>query len=300
MFCTCLLLAAAAWLLTRLSSSYSYEAKGILTFKNAPQLKAFHSLQSDTVTVTVQGNGWQMLFSGMEGSPRTILVDLHRLEHQNYVALNTQLNEINSAKDSSQRVVAIEPDTLYFDMAKRMSRQVPVQLLAAINCRRQFNLSAAPVITPAYVTVSGPARLIDGIQAWKTDSLKLNRVSESVSTRLNLQPVHGGNISVEPKVVQVQLPVDEFTEKTLEIPVKLINNPHYYNVKLFPQKVKVTFMVALGRYRETDEDFFEASADLNLWENHQYSLLPVALTHTPAFCRIVRIEPRNVDFIIKK
>ena len=58
------------------------------------------------------------------------------------------------------------------------------------------------------------------------------------------------------------MPVDEFTEKDLEIPVKLINNRNYENVKIFPQKVKVTFTTSLSRYAEIDEDFFEATADL--------------------------------------
>ena len=38
---------------------------------------------------------------------------------------------------------------------------------------------------------------------------------------VNLQPVKEGNLSVYPKSVQVTIPVDEFTEKTLVIPVKL-------------------------------------------------------------------------------
>jgi len=49
-----------------------------------------------------------------------------------------------------------------------------------------------------------------------------------------------------------------------------------------------------------DEDLFEADADLDLWKNRNYSVLPVMLSKMPEFCRIVKIEPRNIDFIIKK
>ena len=63
-------------------------------------------------------------------------------------------------------------------------------------------------------------------------------------------------MSIYPKSVQVTVPVDEFTEKTLLIPVKLINNHNYDDVKIFPLKVKITVMVSLTRYAETDEDFF--------------------------------------------
>ena len=35
-------------------------------------------------------------------------------------------------------------------------------------------------------------------------------------------------------------------KKTVSIPVKLVNNRNYYNVKIFPQKVKVTFTTSLS------------------------------------------------------
>jgi len=62
----------------------------------------------------------------------------------------------------------------------------------------------------------------------------------------------------------------------------------------------VTFTTALSRYPEMTEDLFEATADLNLWREHDYSTLPVRLIRFPPFCKIVKISPSNIDFIIKK
>jgi len=107
-------------------------------------------------------------------------------------------------------------------------------------------------------------------------------------------------LNVYPKYVQVTVPVDEFTEKVLQIPVTLINNKDYSSIKIFPQKVKVTFTTALNRYAEIDENFFEATADLELWRSRGYKVLPVVLTKIPSFCKIISIEPPNIDFIIKK
>ena len=109
-----------------------------------------------------------------------------------------------------------------------------------------------------------------------------------------------GNLSIYPKNIQVTVPVDEFTEKVLQVPVKVINNSSYEDVKIFPQKVKVTFITALSRYPQVDEDFFEATADLDLWRKHAYKMLPVVLSKIPEYCKVVKIEPQNVDFIIKK
>lgn len=298
-FITCLALAFVAWIAITLSSSYNYTVKEIVVFKNVPQKRAFHSLQPDTVTVTVKGSGWQMLFSKIDDQNKTIKVDLSTLDSDAYVVLSRQLSSINAEKALPNQVVSVRPDTLYFDFTNRSIRRVPVQLVKSFNYQRQYTQSGNAVIKPAYVTVSGPSNVIDKIQRWRTDSLVLKNVNENVSAQVNLQASEG-NISIYPKTVQVNIPVEEFTEKIVELPVKLIGNVNFYNVKVFPQKIKVTFTTSLNRYADITDDLFEAQVDLNLWRVYGYSALPVKITRVPAFCKVVNIQPRNVDFIVKK
>ncbi|HEY9196023.1 MAG TPA: CdaR family protein [Mucilaginibacter sp.] len=299
-FFTCLGIAIVAWIFTTLSSPLQFTVEEILTFKNAPQKRAFHSLQPDTIKATIQGTGWQMLFSRMQSESKPINVDLSSLETRNYVVLSTQLKQINAKRDPSQQISSIDPDTLYFDFSNRLTKKVPVKLVMNINFQKQFAVSGNIGIKPAYVTVSGPTDRLQHIHEWKTDSVKAQKADESISTRVNLQPVNEGNLSVYPKSVQVNIPIDEFTEKTLQIPVKVTNNYNYDNVKVFPQKVKVTFTTSLNHYKEMTEDLFEATADLDLWRGHGYTTLPVQLIRFPPFCKIVKITPANIDFIVRK
>jgi YbbR domain-containing protein len=299
-FFTCLILAVFAWIFTVLSNTYNYTVKEALNFKNTPQRRAFHSLQSDTVDATVSGSGWQMLFSKMNNDVKVVNVDLRTLENKSYVVLSSQLPQINYKRETGQQITVFNPDTLYFDFSNRKVKRVPVSLVTAIKFKHQFFQSDNITVSPAYVIVNGPANVIDKLTEWPSDTLKLDSLSETLSTALNLQHVKEGNMSIYPKSVQVTVPVDEFTEKTLEIPVKLINNHNYDDVKIFPQKVKITFMVSLTRYAETDEDFFEATANLDLWRNQGYKVLPVVISKIPSYCKLVKTEPQNIDFIIKK
>jgi YbbR domain-containing protein len=236
----------------------------------------------------------------MTGAKKTITVDLSSLENKSYVVLKSQLEQINSKRESNQQITDFNPDTLYFDFSNRKVKRIPVHLLSAIKYQRQFFQSGGITLKPAYVIINGPANVIDQITAWNTDTLKLDSVNETIETQANLEPVKEGNLSIYPKNIQVTIPVDEFTEKVLEIPVKVINNHNSENVKIFPQKVKVTFTTSLTRYGQMDEDFFEATADLDLWRLHGYKTLPVVLSKIPAYCKIVKIEPQDIDFIIKK
>jgi YbbR domain-containing protein len=299
-FFTCMILSVFAWAFTVLSNSHTYTVKEVLSFKNTPQRRAFHSLQSDTVSAEVNGDGWQMLFSKMNNDVNLVNVDLRSLESKSYVVLSSQLDQINSKREVGQQITAFNPDTLYFDFSNRRVKRIPIQLVSAIKYKHQFMQSGNITLNPAYVIINGPASVIDNINTWPSDTLRLDSLSETVSTRAELQPVKEGNLSIFPKNVQVNVPVDEFTEKTLFIPVKLINNSDYNDVKIFPLKVKVTFTISLNRYAQTDEDYFEATADLDLWRKRGYKVLPVVISKSPNYSRIVKIEPQNIDFIVKK
>jgi YbbR domain-containing protein len=298
-FATCLLLALVAWICVTLSGKYVYTSKQAVVFKNTPQKRAFRALQPDTVEISLQGTGWQMLFSKMGSGTRPLSVDLHTLEHSDYIALNTQLERINRMKDLNHKIIAFNPDTLYFDFTNRMIKKIPVEALMGIQFKSQYMAAGKATINPSYVTLNGPASVIENINSWKTDSLKLTDVHQTINTQLKLQLVKEGNLNVYPKSVQVHMPVEEFTEKTLSVPVKLVNNPHYDAVKFFPQRVKITFTVPLSRYAEIDEDFFEASADFSLWQQG-YSVLPVKITHLPVYCKVISLMPQNIDFLVKK
>jgi YbbR domain-containing protein len=299
-FFTCLVLAVLAWLVVTFSRTYNFKVKQVLTYKNVPKKRAFHSLQSDTVDVTVKGTGWQMLFSKTNSMNPAIKVDLRSLEYQDYLLLSNQVQSINKSKEYEHEIVSFDPDTLYFDFSHRRVKRVPVKLAMALKYQQQYAQSDDIMIKPRYVTISGPSNVIDKITYWKTDSLKAENVSESINTRIKLAPVKEGNIGIYPNSVQVQIPVNEFTEKTIEVPVILVNNSNYYNVNVLPKKVKVTFTTTLNKYAVMTEEYFEAQADLDMWKRYGYKVLPVKVTKLPDFCRIVKIEPQNVDFIIKK
>jgi YbbR domain-containing protein len=299
-FFTCLLLAFGAWVLTMLSNQYTYPVKTIVSFTNPPVRRSFKSLQSDTVEAKVQGSGLNMLLASMHMQNERVSIDLKTLDSRNYVVLSAQLKALNEKRPADQQITSLTPDTLYFDFSSRAVKRVPVQLQYNIGLKKQFILSDDISLNPNYVTVSGPAETIAKIKFWKTDSLTAHDVEDPMDKVVHLQSVPESNMSIFPKAVRVHVPVSEFTEKTVEVPVKLINNKNYYSVKMFPQKVKITFTVALSKYATTDEHDFEAIADLSLWQDQKYTQLPVKVTVTPPYCKLVKIEPQNLDFIVKE
>ncbi|WP_316815602.1 YbbR-like domain-containing protein [Pedobacter nyackensis] len=297
---TCLLLAVAAWLFMALNNKYPYTVKTVLKYNNIPQKKAFHPLQSDTVDLQVEGTGWQLLFARLRIQPQSIAISLEKLNNRNFILFSEQLYNVNNQLETSQKIISVKPDTLYFDFSEKTVKRVPVKLVSDITFVSQYGISNPIEITPDYVTISGPEEELDKIKEWKTDSLNLKEVQHTSKSMVPMTQSKMKNVSIFPASVEVKVPVDEFTEKVLEVPLKVTNNREYYSVKLYPRKVKITFLVALSKYNQVTEEFIEAVVDMNEWKELNHNRLRVKIVRFPDFCKLVQIVPEKVDFIIEK
>lgn len=296
----CLLCAVSAWLFMALNQKYAYTAKTVLIYKDFPQKKAFKALQTDTVDLQVEGTGWQLLFARLRVNPQSITVSLEKLNNRNFILFSEQLPQVNKQLETSQKIISVKPDTLYFDFSKRTNKRVPVKLRYDFTFVKQYGVASKIQIKPSYVNISGPQDELAKIKEWYTDTLKLADLQRSANTRVSMKANNMVNVSIYPTSVGVKVPIDEFTEKTVEVPLNLINNKDFYDVKLYPKKVKVTFMVALSRYEEVDEDFIVANVDVNEWKLQQHTQLTVSIARFPEYCKLVTVSPTKINFIIEK
>lgn len=59
-----------------------------------------------------------------------------------------------------------------------------------------------------------------------------------------------------PGAVDLTLPVDIYTEKTVEVPLHGVNFPADKVLRTFPSKVQITFKIGLGRFDKVDAGNF--------------------------------------------
>ena len=299
-FFICLFLAIVAWLFLSLSKKYEYEVKTVVHYKNLPLNKAFNALQSDTVLLDIEGSGWELLFTRMRILPSDVQVDLKALEKRNFITFSEQLKNINNNYSSNQKIIDIHPDTLYFDFTSRRFKKVPIKLTSELSFVKQFGQSKRIILKPNMVTISGPQEQLDKINFWFTDTFRRKKINKTISEKINLQNPKEANISIFPTATALKIPVEEFTEKNISIPIKVIHNQEFYRVKLVPDRVDITLLVSLSDYSALQESDFEAVVDLNLWKEKQVSQLPVFLVKKKGFTRIRKLDPLQVNFIIKK
>ncbi len=100
--------------------------------------------------------------------------------------------------------------------------------------------------------------------------------------------------------VILTIPVEQFTEAEINVPVKILNCPDSISVKIFPDVVSVKCLVAISDYKKFEEIPFEVILDLATADLNSSEKIPVGFRNIPPFVSSLRVTPSKVDFLIEK
>ncbi|GEM68073.1 hypothetical protein SMI01S_16790 [Sphingobacterium mizutaii NBRC 14946 = DSM 11724] len=299
-FLRCIIISFLAWTLFAISSDYTFTKKASMSYVNLPENKAFHPLQSDTVSVRIRMSGWKVFMERLHPDTAKIQVDLSGLKSRNFIVFGNQIGFINRQFPTDKQVIAVSPDTLYFDFSKQTQRKVPVKAVESLTFQRQYGVIGETRTNPEYVTITGPLEDVASIEYLETDTIKGKDVNTDVRTVAYLNKQQRTNITIYPTFAEVIVPVGEITEKVIELPIKVENSKGYTSVRVLPSKVRATILLAVKDYNKYTSRDFEAVVDLDAWKDHKVSSLPVIITKMPDYVKVLSIEPQNVDFFVRR
>ncbi len=298
-FLSCLIVAFATWMLIALSGNYKYRVDSRINYIDPPENRAYHPLQEDSVSLQIEGSGWQLLFSRLRLQPPVINVSLSALSSRSYIVFSNQMNDLNKQFESNQRVIAVNPDTLFFDFSKRSVKKVPIKLIKDISFVPTYGISGPIKLIPDHVIVNGAAVDLKKFKFWPTSVFKRVDVKDTILAKVGFIKSNVDNMDIFPLSVKVEIPIERFTEKIVKVPIKVLN-AEGYDVHVLPEKVSITVLTALSRYASVNQDSFEVSINLKDSREQGYSQLPLKLTHIPGYSKLVKVDPQVVDFFIKK
>jgi hypothetical protein len=107
------------------------------------------------------------------------------------------------------------------------------------------------------------------------------------------------NLYVEPDKVMLIAEVDEFTERTITLPVWIHNQPDSSKIRLFPKEVEVSFKIGLSGYTSIKPEDFSLYVS---WEDidEKVSQLKVKVSKAPPVVDNLKIKPEYVEFLIER
>ncbi len=302
-----LLLSFIFWYLNSLEKEVEYTIRYPVRYVNLPEDRVLADDLPSRLELYLKGPGYSILKLRMSGNRSPVILDVSSINYRKvpnskalnyYVVTSGLIPKLRNQLRVECDITTVKPDTLFFAFDRIIARHVPVKPDVEVNTERQYMVKGALVLEPDSVEINGPKRIIDTLSAVMTKAVRMKGVTESVSKSISL--VVPDKCSLSEKKVLVSIPVEQFTEAEVKVPVKLINCPDSIYLRIFPDVVTVRALVAVGDYKKFEQLPFEvildaARADLNSDEK-----LPLTFRNVPPFVSSMRVSPSKVDFLIEK
>ena len=293
--------AAGFWLLQTLNNDYETEFSIPVRLRNVPDDVVLISEPAPEVRVRVKDKGTVLLnyMLGKSFFPLTLDFDEYEGSENNHVRVNSSQYRkmITVQLNASTTLLSMKPDTLEYYYSTGASKKVPVALQGRVSAGLQYYLPDT-VFTPDSVWVYASSDVLDTITKAYTQPVVLEDISDTLRRQIVLAARRG--MKFVPASVDLMLPVDIYTEKTVEVPVTGVNFPAGKILRTFPSRVQVTFQVGLKHFKQiTAEDFFIGVSYEDV-VNARDNKIHLSLRRVPEFASHVRIVPEEVDYLIEQ
>lgn len=290
-----------------MSDEYVAEISIPIKYQNLPADKILNNVD-DEIDVRFRGNGgdifWLKYFSAQDELAINIQkLDLKKSRYfDKYYILTDQFrNQIANRFDFDHSLLSFGPDTIYLNFESIISKTLEVYPNIEISCKEQYQIYDSLLFNPPKVMVSGPESIIDTLTNIYTEWISLKDLDKNTSINIALHlPVQDEKVSYSAEEVELFIPVEAYTESSIELSIYSKSNEDGITIKTFPEKVTLTYMVAMKDYNRVTSDMFSVTVSYDPEKDKEKHFLRVQVDENPAYINISRIHPDKVEFIIQK
>ncbi len=303
-FMVCLGISILIWFLIVLSKKNMETIEFPIVYGSAPSNLVLTNSPDSLISLRLSSTGFELITLKYLTRKKPVIVDLKALriekEGAKHIAnLSTSYIEKKLVEQYglSKELISITPQNLYFEFASVVSKKVPIKLNLQLGFERQFQLSDSLILSPDSVFVIGANESIDSIDFIQSEFYEVNGINNSREIIVGLvNPGSIEDIRISESETKVSLRVEKFTESTIELPIT-INKRDGMEVKTFPEKIKLTYLVALKDYKRINADMFIVGIDTS--ENlEKIKKLKVKVIQYPSFIKITKTNPQEVEFLV--
>ena len=293
-------IAAGFWLLQTLNNDYETEFSIPVRLRNVPENVVITSDPVSEVRVRVRDKGTVLLNYMLGKNFYPVILDFKNyINMGNHVQVQTSQVQkwITGQLNASTALLSMKPDTLEYYYSTGVSKMIPVKLCGNVSAGEQYYLPDT-LFTPDSVRVYAPSDALDTMKVAYTLPLNLDNITDTLEREVTLSAPKGAKYI--PASVKLTLPVDMYTEKTVEVPLRGVNFPADKVLRAFPSKIKISFQVGMGRFRQITADDFHLVVSYEELVRLGSEKYTVKLRTLPEGVSHVRFNPEQVDFLIEQ
>ncbi len=295
------LLSFGFWYLQSLQEDYEIEISIPVKYKNVPPEVAFTDSVPTKITARIRDKGSILLNYTFGRSFAPIETNMKDMPvNKGSISIERKDIEADIYKQlmATTMLVSFDPSHIDITYSKRMEKELPVSFNGNIQIAPGFHRSGETLISPQTVQVYAAQPILDTLSVVKTVYTEIKKADKTLTRSVHLQPING--VAYAPETVTITIPIEEYTEKTLEVPVNVTNIPSDYIVRLFPPTVKVITSVPMSRFKDLTEDLFTINIPFTELEQNLTGTTTIQLSKQPDWIRSATLSPNKIEFILEQ
>jgi hypothetical protein len=298
--------ATILWYLNKLSYEYSTEISFPLKFENLPKGKVAVGEVPSSITLGVKAFGYTLLRYQIGSALMPININLNQVvlipvsgsDSKYFILTARARNNIANQLKGDLMLERVMPDSLFFEFTTLAEKRVLIKPNLSFTLDRQ-HMQAGPIsVSPDSITISGPQTLVDTIHWVTTVPIRFDKLTETENRNVDLKLIN--QIGFSNRKVNINIPVERFTEAIISKPIDIKNLPDSIRLVLIPRAVSVKCNVAISRFRGLADESLEAFVDYNDVKSSFSNQLRVQISSKPFHINNLSFEPKYVEFIIEK
>ncbi|MDL2245425.1 YbbR-like domain-containing protein [Parabacteroides sp. OttesenSCG-928-J18] len=300
-FLAFVLLSFGFWYLQSLQQDYEIEITLPIRYKDAPAEIAFSDTVPEKVIARIRDKGSVLLNYSFGRKFNPIELNLKDLAiEKGQLTIERKEIEADIYKQllASTSLIGFEPGSFEIHYSRMKEKKVPVVFNGRVQPSAGFHRSGEVIISPRTVEIYAAETILNSITEVKTVYTEISKVNKTTTRQIKLEKQPG--VSFAQETVTLTVPVEEFTEKTVEIPITVTGLPADFTVRLFPPTAKVVCSVPMSRFRDLTEDDFRILLPFSELEQNLTGVTSITLSTQPSWIRSASITPEQIEFILEQ
>jgi hypothetical protein len=291
------------WFLSMLSKTHETTLSIPVYYKNYPADLIEINSPIDFIEARVKAPGFAIIFYSLFSS-KDLTLDYEVANSKPlkngknlFWILNSKREKVSNILGASMEILTLSPERLVVPFSNKTKKEVTILLKKDITLKKEHWLSSEIEIKPRKITIYGDQNLLDSITEISTELLKLDGVSENITTKISLQMPEG----LQCKVVEIEvsLNISQFVEENIIQKVEVVNLAKGYSLKLFPNVVTATVRLPKDKYNFLKTDFLKLEVDASMLDDSK-TRLEIQVKNLPSFIKLERLYPQQVELLLIK
>lgn len=282
-----------------------FEATLVIPIKytNIPDSIVFDQTLPSSVSVRIKDDGASLFKYYFLKRNDSLVINLRDLISQTGVAkIDGRVFEqfVRSKLFVSSEIINHFPTQVSYSYAVLHQKKIPVIYDGYVGLASGYMIDGDIGISPDSVYAYGSKASLDTLFFAHTTTDTISNVNSSRKISVPIQSLQG--IKFVPNEIGLSIPVDEFTQKEVDVPITCVNLPKNMNVKFFPSSVKVPIFVGLKRFNDINDKDFQVTVD---YEDIKMikdvsSSISIRITESPDYVRTKPPIPSEVEFVLEQ